>query len=65
LLDTKSTYNHSSPPRKYQLVAALLESIDIQCSTHDDAQIRSSSTLSLSLDFVFMATRAACLPQTP
>jgi len=36
----------------------LLESKDIRGSIHDNAQIKSSSTLSLLLDFVFMATRA-------
>ena len=32
-------------------------------SIHDNAQIKSSSTLSRLLDFIFMATRVACLPQ--
>jgi len=41
----------------------LLESIDIHGSTHDNAQIKTFSTLSLLLDFAFMATRAACLPK--
>jgi len=41
----------------------LLESIDIQGSVHDNAQVKSSSTLSLLLDFVFMETRATCLTQ--
>jgi len=62
---TTSIYNHMrfSPPRKYQPLAALLQSIDIRGSIHDDAQIKSSSTLSLFLGFVFMATSAACLSQ--
>jgi len=34
------------------LVAALLESIDIRSSIHGDAQIKSSSTLSLLVGFV-------------
>jgi len=37
--------------------------MNIRGSIHDDAQIMSSSTLSLLPDFVFIATRAACLPQ--
>jgi len=32
-------------------------------SIHDNAQIKSSSTLSLLLGFVFMATQAARLPR--
>jgi len=44
--------------RKYQLVAALLEIIDIRHSILNDSQIKSSSVWSLLLDFVFMATRA-------
>jgi len=41
----------------------LLESIDTRSSVRDKARIKSSSTLSLLLDFVFMATRITCLSQ--
>jgi len=30
---------------------------------HNNLEIKSSSTISLFLDFVLMETRAACLPQ--
>jgi len=46
----------SFPRKNHQLVAALLESIDIRGSIHVDTQIMSYSTLSLLPDFVFMAT---------
>jgi len=51
------------PDNKLVLVPALLESIDIRGSIHDDLHIKSSYTLGLLLDFVFIATRAACPPQ--
>jgi len=61
-------YNINVPPfcspQTYQLVAVLPESIDIRGSRDDDAPIKPSSTLGLLLDFIFMATRTACLPQS-
>jgi len=41
----------------------LLESIDILGSIRDNAPIESSPTLNLFIDFVCVATGAACLPQ--
>jgi len=41
----------------------LFERKDIPGSIHGNAQNKSSSTLSLLLDIVFMALRADCLPQ--
>ena len=41
----------------------MLETADIRSSIRDNAQIKSSFTLSLLLDFVLMATKTDCLPQ--
>jgi len=56
-----ATHNHFAPPEN--VISWLLESIDTRRSRHGDAQIMSYFTLSLLLDFVCMATWAACLSQ--
>jgi len=64
LLGTTLTYkDFALLPRKSQLVADLLEGIDIRGSIHDGAQIKSSFSLSLLLDFVVITERVACPPQ--
>ena len=60
----KSFYQHNVRYNQCEGWACLLlESRDVRGSIHHNAQIKPPSTLNLLLDFIFMATRASCLPQ--